>query len=501
MTCAKICAWKRGLAVGFAALAFVVLHPGLTTASAGERAISFYNIHTKDNLTVVFKRDGKYIPEALEKLNWFLRDWRRDVKTKMDPELFDILASMHEELQSERPIHVISGYRSPKTNEMLRRTRGGQARRSRHLVGQAIDVHFPDVPVRQLRYAALVRQQGGVGYYPTSSLPFVHVDTGRVRHWPRMTRAELALLFPNGRTRHVPTDGKRIRRRDARIARKKKPQLAMKVAAYHNLRIGGGDRVPRWSTTTQLARKAKTLKPAAPKLVAAKMPTPQVPPAVPAPRLTAAPTLLAAQEPQTEPKSSSPAGAMLRRLAKLNNAQGQRRDKARLTQLAALASSDGFLGQTPLIRTNRDTDRQSNPDGQGVKTTQPSKDVQRPSIDDMLSGANAPSGWDRAEFDQEHPEELYYTPFPISPYLTATSSMDDDALVVMRHPDPEQTLAFLAEAGAQPMVRLISGASFGRMTSAQTFSGSAVARPPELLAAPVPSSLPSGRKPTTFAMR
>ncbi|MEO1649601.1 MAG: DUF882 domain-containing protein [Pseudomonadota bacterium] len=135
------------------------------TDAANERAISFYNIHTRENLTIVYKRNGKYIKSALEKLNWFLRDWRANVPTKMDPKLFDLLADIHRELGSERPIHVISGFRSPKTNAMLRRTRGGQARRSFHMLGKAIDVHFPDVPVRQLRYSALVRQVGGVGYY------------------------------------------------------------------------------------------------------------------------------------------------------------------------------------------------------------------------------------------------------------------------------------------------------------------------------------------------
>lgn len=90
------------------------------TDAANERAISFYNIHTRENLTIVYKRNGKYIKSALEKLNWFLRDWRANVPTKMDPKLFDLLADIHRELGSERPIHVISGFRSPKTNAMLR---------------------------------------------------------------------------------------------------------------------------------------------------------------------------------------------------------------------------------------------------------------------------------------------------------------------------------------------------------------------------------------------
>ena len=71
------------------------------------------------------------------------------------------------------------------TNEMLRKTRGGQASQSQHITGKAVDIAFPDVPVKQMRYSAMIRERGGVGYYPTSGIPFVHVDTSRVRHWPR----------------------------------------------------------------------------------------------------------------------------------------------------------------------------------------------------------------------------------------------------------------------------------------------------------------------------
>ncbi|MEO1265880.1 MAG: YcbK family protein, partial [Pseudomonadota bacterium] len=223
-------------------VALFVLPLPATGAVASERVISLYNIHTKDNITVVFKRGGRYDQAALKRLNWFLRDWRQGTQTKIDPKLFDLLSDIHTELGSQRPIHVISGFRSPKTNALLRKTRGGQARKSRHMRGQAIDVHFPDVPVRQLRYSALVRQAGGVGYYPTSSLPFVHVDTGRVRHWPRMSRTELALLFPSGRTRHVPSDRKPLTRADYRNAKSKRPKLAIQVAQFRAMRSATGAR-------------------------------------------------------------------------------------------------------------------------------------------------------------------------------------------------------------------------------------------------------------------
>ena len=170
-----------------------------------QRTLSLYNIHTKERLTSVYKKNGKYVPEEMQKINWVLRDWRKDETTTMDPELVDLLWEIHSELGSKEPIHIISGYRSRGTNEMLRRSVGGQASQSRHILGKAADVHFPDVPIRLLRYSALIREKGGVGYYPTSAIPFVHVDIDRSRAWPRLPRAELALLFPSGRTQHLPT--------------------------------------------------------------------------------------------------------------------------------------------------------------------------------------------------------------------------------------------------------------------------------------------------------
>ncbi len=179
-----------------------------TPSSAEDRTISMYNIHTQDTITVTFKRNGQYVLEGLRELNHFMRDWRQNREIRMDPGLIDLIWELHEELGSKEPVHLICGYRSPATNELLRRTSGGQARNSRHITGQAADLVFPDVPLKQLRYAALAKERGGVGYYPTSGLPFVHVDTGNVRHWPSISRTELALVFPNGRSRHVPDDGR-----------------------------------------------------------------------------------------------------------------------------------------------------------------------------------------------------------------------------------------------------------------------------------------------------
>ena len=127
------------------AAAAVVFALGLIAAasSAGadtQRTLSLYNIHTKERLTSVYKKNGKYVPEEMQKINWLLRDWRKDEATTMDPELVDLLWEIHSELGSKEPIHIISGYRSRGTNEMLRRTVGGQASQSRHILGKAAEL-------------------------------------------------------------------------------------------------------------------------------------------------------------------------------------------------------------------------------------------------------------------------------------------------------------------------------------------------------------------------
>jgi uncharacterized protein YcbK (DUF882 family) len=190
----------------------------VSSGFAEERRLEMFNIHTKKEISIVFKRDGKFVPEALTKINQFMRDWRRDAVIKMDPDLIDLIWEIHRELGSKKPVHLISGYRSPKTNALLRKTRGGQAKKSKHMTGQAADIHFPDISVKQLRNSALIRERGGVGYYPTSAIPFVHVDTGRVRSWPRVPRQELAILFPSGRSKHIPADGKQLTKKDFQVA-------------------------------------------------------------------------------------------------------------------------------------------------------------------------------------------------------------------------------------------------------------------------------------------
>src|SRR6202007_2385008 len=112
-----------------------------------------------------------------------------------------------QEVGAKEPIQIVCGYRSPATNGMLRRRSKGVAQFSQHMLGKAIDFYIPGVPLEQLRYAGLRMQRGGVGFYPTSGSPFVHLDTGSVRHWPRMTPDQLAKVFPDGRTVHQSTSG------------------------------------------------------------------------------------------------------------------------------------------------------------------------------------------------------------------------------------------------------------------------------------------------------
>jgi len=177
------------------------------TALNETRTLSFHHTHSEEDITVTFKRDGRYDEEALKQLNHYLRDWRSQEQTTMDRRLFDILWEVYRDVDGKKPIHIISSYRSPATNAMLRRRSSGVARFSQHMLGHAMDFFIPDVPLEQIRYAGLRLQRGGVGFYPTSGSPFVHLDTGSIRHWPRMTHDQLARVFPDGRTVHLPSDG------------------------------------------------------------------------------------------------------------------------------------------------------------------------------------------------------------------------------------------------------------------------------------------------------
>lgn len=200
---------KVGSRIGLASLVLLAAAGSVHNAAAlnETKTLSFHHTHSGEDLTVTFKRDGRYDEAALKTLNHFLRDWRTQDETVMDRHLFDILWEVYRDVDGKQPIQIISSYRSPATNAMLRRRSSGVARFSQHMLGHAMDFYIPGVPLEQIRFAGLRLQRGGVGFYPTSGSPFVHLDTGSIRHWPRMTHDQLARVFPDGRTVHVPTDG------------------------------------------------------------------------------------------------------------------------------------------------------------------------------------------------------------------------------------------------------------------------------------------------------
>jgi uncharacterized protein YcbK (DUF882 family) len=192
--------------VGLAALGLIVSTNALQSvvANGDTRSITLQHTHRDDSITVTFKREGRYDQDGLNKLNYFLRDWRNDDQIAMAPQLFDILWEVYREVDAKTPIRIVSSYRSPATNAMLRQRSRGVAQFSQHMLGKAIDFNIEGVAIEDLRVAGLRLQRGGVGFYPGS---FVHMDVGSVRHWPRMTHDQLARVFPSGRTVHVPSDG------------------------------------------------------------------------------------------------------------------------------------------------------------------------------------------------------------------------------------------------------------------------------------------------------
>lgn len=153
-------------------------------STAAPRELSFFNTHTGERLKTVYCCDGRYEPDALSAINHILRDFRVNEVKAIDPKLLDLLHQLGGTLETAQPFHIISGYRSPRTNALLR-GRGGEhsgvASKSLHMVGKAIDIRVPGVPLTTLQRAAVSLKGGGVGFYPEPN--FVHVDVGRVRYW------------------------------------------------------------------------------------------------------------------------------------------------------------------------------------------------------------------------------------------------------------------------------------------------------------------------------
>ena len=152
------------------------------SASQQEHRLHLFNTHTNERVDIVFRRGDSYLPDAIAKLDYFLRDHRTGDVRHYDPRLYDILEDLTAAVgHPGGEIDIICGYRSPWTNEFLRTHTSGVAKNSLHIQAEAIDLRMPGVNTLQLRAAALSLHRGGVGYYPHSD--FIHVDTGRVRQW------------------------------------------------------------------------------------------------------------------------------------------------------------------------------------------------------------------------------------------------------------------------------------------------------------------------------
>lgn len=382
-------------------------------AGAEERKIELYNIHTKEEISIVYKRDGKFVPEALEKLNHFMRDWRRDKTIKIDPDLFDLIWDMHRELGSKKPVSLICGHRSGATNEMLRKTVGGQAKGSKHITGQAADIQFPDVPAKQLRNSALIRERGGVGYYPTSAIPFVHVDTGRVRHWPRLPRQELALLFPSGHSQHIPADGRPITKKDFQIALASLQRKGEELPLALQRRMQGGE--------------ARTV-------LASLSPDETAP--------------VAAAEPK--PKFV---------LAGLTPFSGESRNTAPLRKPEPTVPSISGRTQQTAARADADSLRRD-----FLKDTTPEASDTVP--EDQM--ASAP------DYDEDHPDELDYQPFPILPLMSETPLASMDLSGDEQEPNLQKVHLLFGEPREMLHTQFQPGLQYAQLYWAQKFQGTAI---------------------------
>jgi uncharacterized protein YcbK (DUF882 family) len=155
---------------------------GPSSQSGKDRVLRLYNTHTGERIEIVYRRGELYVPDALVKLDHFLRDHNTGDVRHFDPRLYDTLSDLTASVGKPRAeIEIVCGYRSPSTNESLRAHTTGVAKNSLHIQAEAIDLRVPGVDTLKLRRAALALHDGGVGYYPHSD--FIHVDVGRVRQW------------------------------------------------------------------------------------------------------------------------------------------------------------------------------------------------------------------------------------------------------------------------------------------------------------------------------
>lgn len=398
-----------------------------------KRTISIHNIHTKETITVTYKVDGKYVSAAMKKINHIMRDWRRNESRVMRKDLIDLMWEIHNQLGSKKAIYLISGYRSRKTNNKLRKTRGGQARFSRHILGMAADIHFPDIPVRELRDSALIRERGGVGYYPTSGLPFVHVDVGRVRHWPRLSRPQLASLFPSGRTKHRPRGGRPITKADAikygakqKIAKMHRIQLARRLRRDKGVAVAIA--TPPKSpplARAELERKLAALPPEVPSLARADLEK-----------------KLAALETDSKiiPKTRPGPWWRNQTIAGLAPSQIKLEEEREFVQLASIDETTPSQWQSFTPR-------------------------QKPEVIEDENVAYSP------EYDEEHPEEFNYRPFSLSPLMTENPVASDMEIASISPPDYAASSILLKDNQTYSATRLRPGLQHAHLRFANQFIG------------------------------
>jgi uncharacterized protein YcbK (DUF882 family) len=177
---------RRGLLGAFAATALIAAPTytnafGLLKGAGDIRRIRMYSGRTGESIDTIYWIEGEYIPEVLKEINYFMRDWRSGDTIKIDPRNVDIMAASHRLMDVSEPYMLLSGYRSPATNAMLRSKSRGVAKHSLHMVGQAADLRLKSRSVGQMAKAAAACSSGGVGKYSRSN--FVHMDCGPVRSW------------------------------------------------------------------------------------------------------------------------------------------------------------------------------------------------------------------------------------------------------------------------------------------------------------------------------
>ncbi len=482
---------RVGVVAGVAAiaLAFSLSSDRIIAANTGDRTLSLYHIHTKETLTVTYKKNGQYVPEAMKQIDWIMRDWRKNQTVRMDPAAIDLIWEMYTELGAREPAQIICGYRSHGTNQMLRRKVGGQASQSQHMTGKAIDIAFPDVPLKRMRYSALVRERGGVGYYPTSGIPFVHVDTARVRAWPRLPRYELALLFPGGQTRHAPAGGGSITRDDVRVARSKHQDLATQIAAFHNdrqsgvpaIQVASAERAPEpaakrgfsvASLTDALPWSKKSAPPKQPVVTWEAIPE--------AEQRDSANKQVAALAPEASPKLVAQP-KLIERPSHFKPRPSDA-DRSKLAALVAKTQSEPMPklidAPKPAVRPSKALAQAAMPDAapapKGAQVAALIPETPADTVTDV-SPDSLGNGWVQApEFDEDHPDELAYRPFPLAPLLTETASAQDPQFAGLQHPDVGKTLELLdAEGAIQPM-KFRPGQQVAQVLWAQQFQGNAV---------------------------